>query len=127
VKNMNQKTALAELVELGLLQPHSAFPHGRLRLGQTEAAVVEMLAAQRERYRQTGGATPLCLSLAEIEARTGIGQASLQRAISRLNAKLIVQSWLITCLHATSCSGRLGYTLFRLPEVLGSAQESDYF
>src|SRR5690348_10794248 len=104
---------------LELLQPLCAFPQRRLHLGPSEAAVVQALCRQRERYQQSQGTTPLCLSLEALAQQTGLPTANLQRTISRVNAKLIAQSLLITCLY-TSVLGPLGYGLFRLSEIVTS-------
>ena len=102
-----------------LLQPLCAFPQRRLRLGPAEAAVVQALCRQRERYQQSQGATPLCLSLEALAHQTGLPAGNLQRTISRVNAKLIVQSLMIICLHPNAL-GSLGYGLFRLSEIMTS-------
>lgn len=105
---------------LEVLQSLCAFPQRRLRLGPSERAVVQALYRQRERYQQSQGATPLCLSLEALAAQTGIPAGNLQRTISRVNGKLVAQSLMIICLHQ-SALGPLGYGLFRLSEILTSA------
>ena len=110
---------MPRLERLEVLQPLCAFPQRRLRLGPAEAAVVQALGQQRASYQQSQGASPLCLSLIELVQQTGIPAENLQRTISRVNAKLLVQSLLIICLHANAL-GPLGYSLFRLSEIVSS-------
>ena len=110
---------MPRLEGLEILQPLCAFPQRRLRLGPSEAAVVQALCQQRECYQRSQGASPLCLSLAALVHQTGIPEGNLQRTISRVNAKLIAQSLLIICLHP-NVLGPSGYGLFRLSEVFVS-------
>ena len=100
---------------LEALQPLGASFNRRLRLGQTEAAVVLALSQQRERQRQSGGTTPCCLRLDELEACTGTARANIKRAISRVNPKLEAHGFTIAWLQ--SSLGPLGYALFALGEV----------
>ena len=87
----------------------------RLLRGQAEQAVLRALTEQRERYCQSNGRTPLCLSLSDLAEQTGIEPANLLRTISRLNAKLPALDYTIT--HLRSGLGPLGYALFQVPEV----------
>lgn len=105
---------------LELLQSLCAFPQRRLRLGPSETAVVQALYRQRERYQQSQGTSPLCLSLEALAYQTGMPAGNLQRTISRVNAKLIVQSLMIICLHPNAL-GPLGFGLFRLSEIVTCA------
>lgn len=95
------------------------FSHRRLRLGGAEEAIVQALVHQRERYCQTGGQVPLCLSLPLLAAHLGLPQEkpkNLQRIISRVNPKLAAHGWTIAWLQ--SGAGARGYALFCTSEVL---------
>ena len=90
----------------------------RLLLGPTERAVVLALCQQREGYHRSHGATPLCLSLAELSQRTCMTPKNTRRTISRANAKLAAQSLVIISFHAQASLGPFGYALFQLSEIV---------
>lgn len=113
---------------LHLLQPLCAIPERRLRLGPTEAAVVQALVAQRERARQSGSGVALCLTQDALAAQLGLLQQTpadrrravwtLQQTIWRVNSKLAAQGLIIASVH--SSLGPPSYALFRIPEIWAS-------
>lgn len=106
---------MATVDGLSLFHSLCAFPQRQLRLGPTEAAVVQALLTQRERHRLSGGQAPLCLSVDELAACTGKPPGTVRRTISRVNVKLLTQSITIVSLH--SVLGPLRYALYKLAEV----------
>src|SRR5690242_9823892 len=111
------------------LAPARVETERRLNLGRMEAAVVQVLLAQRERARQSEGHLPLSLTVDELAARLGLPQGtpaerqrsgwSLKQAISRVNGKLLTHDLTIVSLHSTL--GGLRYALFRIPEIGATA------
>jgi hypothetical protein len=79
-------------------------------------AVLRALHAQREQYHRAQGMQPLCLDLPTLAAQLARRPDTVQRAISRLNAKLSAQSLLVVCFQVPSLE-LIGYALFRMEEV----------
>lgn len=96
----------------------------RLRLGRMEAAVVQLLLAQRERSSQQGSHVPLALTVEALAEQLGLAYETpaerqrvarhLQQTIWRANAKLAAQDLTIASLYAL---GQGSYAIFGVSEL----------
>ena len=115
------QTATGDVVHIAVREGIAALYVERV-VGRGSVPVVSRMGSRLPLHATGVGKVLLAEAPPEVLAEalanlTSLPAENLQRTISRVNAKLIVQSVLIPCLHATIL-GTPRYGLFRLSEVM---------